>query len=181
VRIIRGHLKTKKLSYPKRASLRPTTDFAKEGLFNVLGHQFEDFEGGNRALLDLCAGLGSISFEWISRDAGHVVAVDNNTHAVGHLIASSKSYGVADKIRVVQSEVRNFLRKNTQKFDFIFADPPYEVAFHAQIIEAVFQHDQLKENGLLVVEHGKRTDLSLESHFLMSKRYGNVVFSFFSL
>jgi len=180
VRIIRGFLKTKKLTYPKRAELRPTTDFAKEGLFNILEHEFNNLEGGDLKLLDLCAGTGNISFEWISRNAGEVVAIDSNIYSIRHLIESSKKYEVADKIQIIRADVRTFLKKNTQTFDLIFVDPPYDITFHLELVNIVFDKKLLKENGIMIVEHGKFTDLSIHTNFYSIKKYGNVLFSFFT-
>jgi len=180
MRIIRGFLKTKKLTYPKSVKLRPTTDFAKEGLFNVLEHQFEGLENKNKKLLDLCAGTGNISFEWISRNAGEVVAVDNNLNSITHLINIAKKYEVDDKIRIVRNDIRAFLKKNKQTFDIIFIDPPYDISFYEELINTIFEKKLLKENGLLIIEHGKFTDLSIHPNFYILKKYGNVIFSFFT-
>lgn len=177
MRIIRGKLKTKKITVPKSFPSRPTTDFAKEGLFNILENRFylEDLR-----LLDLCAGTGNISFEWISREAGNVVAVDKNFNAVKHIKQLAKSFEVQNEIQVIQSDVLKFLEKTDDKFDLIFADPPYDAQFHRQIRDAVFEKELLNQEGVLIIEHGTRTDLSQLINYESSRKYGNVVFSFFS-
>lgn len=177
MRVIRGILKTKKISVPKNFPSRPTTDFAKEGLFNVLENRF-DFE--ELELLDLCSGTGNISFEWLSREAGSVVAVDTNSNAVHHIRALAKEFELTKKIQVIQSDVLKFLVKNEKQFDLIFADPPYELKIQEDIVKLVFERNMLKEDGLLIVEHGKRMDLSHLPHFELRKTYGNVIFSFFN-
>lgn len=178
MRIIRGILKTKKITVPKRFPSRPTTDFAKEGLFNMLENRFDFID---LKLLDLCAGTGNISFEWLSREAGEVVAVDSNFNVVRHIKTLAKSFEVTSQIQVVHSDVVKFLEKTSEKFDLIFADPPYEVKFHADIVRLVFERELLTGNGLLIIEHGKRTDLSQLPNYELSRGYGNVVFSFFSV
>lgn len=177
MRIIRGILKTKRITVPKSFPSRPTTDFAKEGLFNILENRF-DFE--ELELLDLCAGTGNISFEWLSRGAKKVVAVDANFNSTRHIKKLAKDFGLINQIHVVKSDVLNFLGKNEQAFDLIFADPPYDLKVHEEIVKLVFERNLLKEDGLLVVEHGKRTDLSQLPHFELSRTYGNVIFSLFN-
>jgi len=178
VRIIRGKYKTRKYGIPKKFPSRPTTDFAKEGLFNVLMHQMEleDLK-----ILDLCAGTGSISIEFLSREAGSVLAVDQNYNCVRHIQEMAKRFECEDDLVVYKQEMLRFLEKSTQKFDLIFSDPPYEYSHHARIAELVFERELLEENGLLIIEHGKQTDCSDITHFKYSRIYGNVHFSFFHL
>ncbi len=177
MRIIRGILKTKKVTVPKNFPSRPTTDFAKEGLFNMLENRFSLY---NLSLLDLCAGTGNISFEWLSREAGTSVAVDSNFNVTKHIRSLANQFELTDYIRVLHFDVVKFLEKTEEKFDVIFADPPYDKPIHESIVQLVFDRELLNENGLLIIEHGKRTDLSQLPHFEMSRAYGNVVFSFFT-
>ena len=177
MRIIRGILKTKKITVPKGFPSRPTTDFAKEGLFNMLENRIDLVD---LKLLDLCAGTGNISFEWLSREAGQAVAVDGNFKVTRHIRSLLKSFELEDQMQVVHSDVVKYLEKTTEKFDLIFADPPYEVKFHADIVRLAFERELLTENGFVIIEHGKRTDLSQLPNYEMSRGYGNVVFSFFS-
>ena len=178
MRIIRGKYKTRKYGIPKKFPSRPTTDFAKEGLFNVLDHRIflDDLK-----ILDLCAGTGSISIEFLSREAGSVVAVDQNYNCVRHIQAMAKRFECEDDLLVYKQEMLRFLEKSTQKFDLIFSDPPYEYAHHERIVELVFERELLEEDGLLIIEHGKQTDLSNITHFDFSRIYGNVHFSFFQI
>lgn len=132
-------------------------------------------------LLDLCAGTGNISFEWLSREAGEVVAVDNNFNVTRHIKSLARSFDVTDRIQVVHSDVVKYLEKTTGKFDLIFADPPYDVKFHKDIVRLVTEKQLLTDNGVLIIEHGKRTDLSGFPGYELSRGYGNVVFSFFSV
>lgn len=177
MRIIRGILKTKRITVPKSFPSRPTTDFAKEGLFNMLENRFDLMD---LKLLDLCAGTGNISFEWLSREAGEAIAVDSNFNSVRHIRSLTKSFEMEAFIQTIHSDVVKYLEKTTEKFDLIFADPPYEAKFHADIVRLVYERDLLNENGLLIIEHGKRTDLSELPHFELSRGYGNVIFTLFS-
>lgn len=176
MRIIRGKYKTRKYKVPKNFPSRPTTDFAKEGLFNMLEHHYftEDL-----SILDLCAGTGNISIEFLSREWGHVVAVDQNLNSVRYLKSVSKELGCEEDLVVVKSEIIKFLNGTTQQFDLIFADPPYAFPNHAEIVKLVFKRKILHPGGVLIVEHGKETVLDELPQFINRKRYGNVYFSFF--
>lgn len=178
MRIIRGKFKTRKLGLPKGFPSRPTTDFAKEGLFNVLEHQFylEDMN-----ILDLCAGTGSISLEFLSREAGKVVAVDKNYNCVRHIIQMGKKYDCLGDLTVIKSEMLKFLRKTADTFDIILADPPYAYEHHEEIANIVFERNLLKEDGVLIIEHAKETKLETITQFDILRTYGNVNFSFFKL
>ncbi|MCJ8291007.1 MAG: 16S rRNA (guanine(966)-N(2))-methyltransferase RsmD [Crocinitomicaceae bacterium] len=178
MRIIRGKYKTRKYGIPKKFPSRPTTDYAKEGLFNVLMHkmELEDLK-----ILDLCAGTGSISIEFLSREAGSVVAVDQNYNCVRHIKAMAERFECTDDLVVYKQEQLRFLEKTTQKFDLIFSDPPYEYSHHGRIAELVFERELLEEDGLLIIEHGKQTDCSGIPYYDCSRIYGNVHFSFFRI
>lgn len=176
MRIIRGKLKTKRVTVPKSFPSRPTTDFAKEGLFNMLENRM-DFS--NLRILDLCAGTGNISFEFISREAGTVTAVDSNFNCVRHIRNLAKSFEIEKEIAVVQSDIIKLLGSTEAKYDIIFTDPPYEFPKYDEIVNLVFERDLLNEEGVLIIEHGKRTDLSVLPHFELARTYGNIVFSFF--
>lgn len=178
MRIIRGKYKTRKYGIPKKFPSRPTTDFAKEGLFNVLSHKMvlDDL-----TILDLCAGTGSISIEFLSRESGSVVAVDQNYNCVRHIQEMAQRFECTEDLIVYKQEILRFLEKTTQKFDLIFADPPYEYNHHGRIVELVFERELLEEDGLLIIEHGKQTDLSALANFDFSRKFGNVHFSFFQI
>ncbi len=176
MRIIRGKYKTRYFKMPKGFPSRPTTDFAKEGLFNILEHQFLSTE---MEILDLCAGTGSISMEFLSRAYGKVVAVDINYNCIRHLKSVAKQFGCEKEIHIIKSDILKYLQKTEQQFDLIFADPPYAYEQHKEIAHLVFEKKRLNEHGVLVIEHGKDTNLSNESHYSFSKSYGNVHFSFF--
>ena len=176
MRIIRGRFKTRKYKFPKGFPSRPTTDFAKEGLFNVLENQMNL---DDLAILDLCAGTGNISVEFLSREAGHVTAVDKSFQCYKHIKMVANTLECTSEISIVKADLLKFLDQTQASFDVIFADPPYLFEQHALITEKVFQRDLLNHNGILVIEHGKETSLENQPHFLFSRKYGNVHFSFF--
>ncbi len=176
MRIIRGRFKTRRYSIPKKFPSRPTTDFAKEGLFNVLEHQIDFVD---LKILDLCAGTGNISFEFLSREAGTVTAVDINYHAFKHIQMLAKHFECESEIAVIKSDILRYLHQTSSVFDLIFADPPYAYEKHNEIADIVFEKSLLSENGLLIIEHSKRTSMESHPHFILSRKYGNVHFSFF--
>ncbi|WP_343486715.1 16S rRNA (guanine(966)-N(2))-methyltransferase RsmD [Allomuricauda sp. d1] len=176
MRIISGKYKGKRLNAPKNLPVRPTTDMAKEALFNILANRFffEDV-----AVFDLFSGTGNISFEFASRGAQHITAVDVNSKCAQFI---SKTATALDfEISVIKSDVFKFLERTKNKADIIFADPPYamETPLLRKIPEQVFQNDMLKEGGLMVIEHGLQINLSDQEYFSESRKYGSSVFSFF--
>lgn len=178
MRIIRGKFKTRYFRIPKSFPSRPTTDFAKEGLFNILEHQYS-LE--NLRILDLCAGSGNISFEFLSREAGTVIAVDKNFNCYKHMKTMSHKYECEQDITVIKSDLVRFLNQSNEKFDLIFADPPYAYEEHEEIANLVFERELLVEGGLLIIEHGKQTSLKNTTHFNFERMYGGVHFSFFQI
>ena len=176
MRIIRGKYKTRYYRFPKGFPSRPTTDFAKEGLFNVLEHQFISDE---MEILDLCAGTGNIAMEFLSRELGNVLAVDSNFNCVRHIKTMSHKFGCEKELKVLKSDVLKFLGKTEKSFDLIFADPPYAYEHHTEIINTVFERNLLNKDGVLVMEHGKETSLENITQFKFVRIYGGVHFSFF--
>lgn len=176
MRIIRGILKSRRFSIPKNFPSRPTTDFAKEGLFNLLENQY-DFQ--NLTILDLCAGTGNISFEFVSREVEHVTSVDKEYNCVKFIRQNAYDFGIENKIEVLKMDVIQYLKRTDKKFDIIFSDPPYDVKFHDQIAQIVFERNLLNENGVLIIEHGRHTKLDQIPQFEDIRPYGNVYFSFF--
>lgn len=178
MRIISGFLKARRFSIPKSFPSRPTTDFAKEGLFNVLEHQMSLYD---LEILDLCAGTGNISFEFLSREAGTVTAVDSNSNCLRYILKNAIEFKINENLETYKSDILVYLKRTDRKFDLIFADPPYEYQFHTEIAQIVFERNLLKENGLLIIEHGRHTKLTELPHFELVRTYGNVYFSFFRL
>ncbi|SDB41497.1 16S rRNA (guanine(966)-N(2))-methyltransferase RsmD [Flavobacteriaceae bacterium MAR_2010_188] len=178
MRIISGEHKGRKIKTPNNLPVRPTKDMAKEALFNILNNHFYFDEVH---VLDLFSGTGSISYEFASRGAVHIVAVENNPTNLKFIneMVDSLSF----PIDVKPSDVYQFLEKESHKYDIIFADPPYSFSDEefAQISFLVFKNSLLEKNGLLVIEHSKAMDLSALEHYKYSRNYGGSVFSFFGL
>ena len=176
MRIITGIYKGRHLDIPRTFKARPTTDFAKENIFNVL-MQYVDFDGATA--LDLFSGTGSISLELVSRGCQQVVSVelDRDHHRFIQQCLQKLNSKVCIPIR---GDVFRFLKSCHQQFDFIFADPPYALQELPQIPELVFEKQLLKPEGIFVFEHGKDYDFSLHPHFLEHRSYGSVNFSLFT-
>ncbi|MCE3227781.1 MAG: methyltransferase protein [Bacteroidetes bacterium] len=174
MRIINGSHKGRVIKVPKGLPVRPTTDFAKEGLFNILTNKI-DFDSVK--FLDLFSGTGHISLEFASRGCKHITSIDKNFQCAGFLRSTSKELGF--DINAVKGDVFDYLKKSKTKYDLIFADPPYDLPNIEEIHSLVFEKDILNENGLLIIEHGPKTDLSSKDHFSQHRKYGNVNFSFF--
>ena len=176
MRIVSGKFKSRRINAPKNLPTRPTTDIAKEALFNILNNKyyFEDL-----SVLDLFAGIGSISLEFASRGTEKIVSVDKHYGCVKFIESTSKELGI--DLNVIKSDVFKFLEKSSLKADIIFADPPYdfEDAKFFAISTLIFDNNLLNEDGLLIIEHSKQTDLSENNNFSYLKRYGGSVFSFF--
>ena len=176
MRIISGKHKSRRINAPNNLPVRPTTDMAKEALFNILNNRYY-FD--QLSVLDIFAGIGSIGFEFASRGAEQITCVDLNQGCIRFLEKTDKELDLG--IQIIKSDAYSFLERTNSKFDVIFADPPYDFDQEKfqNIVDLVFDKDLLNEDGLLIVEHSKKTDLSENSTFTQSKKYGSNVFSFF--
>lgn len=176
MRIISGIYGRRRFEVPSTFSARPTTDFAKENIFNVLGNLI-DLEGMDA--LDLFAGTGSISFELLSRECRHVTAVEkNNAHAA--FIAKVATELKTDSLTLIRGDVFRYLHSvPRQSFDFIFADPPYALKELPEVPVLVFERDLLREGGIFVMEHPKTFDFSALPYFHQHRVYGSVNFTIF--
>lgn len=176
MRIIRGIYKARRFSPPKNFPSRPTTDYAKEGLFNVLEHRLDlvDLD-----ILDLCAGTGNITLEFLSREAGNVTAVDRHPLCIRYIYKWSKELETGPELQIAQNDVLQFVAKTKSTYDLIFSDPPYDATFHSDLVKAVQERGLLNVNGWMIIEHGRQTDLSDLPGFLDIRNFGNVYFSFF--
>jgi len=176
MRIISGKNKGKRLSAPANLPVRPTTDMAKEALFNILNNHFYFDE---ITVADLFAGIGNISFEFASRGASDITSVDQNPGCIKFIQKISTE--LAYQLITVRSDVFTFLERTNKKFDVIFADPPYELPKEKfeQLVRLVFERELLEAEGMLVVEHAVHTDLSEVPQFFQLKKYGGTCFSFF--
>ncbi len=161
---------------PRNLPVRPTTDFAKEALFNILNNRIAFHEV---SFLDLFAGTGNISFEFASRGNSNITAVDADHGCIQFIKKTSDELDF--EIHTIKSDVFSFLEKNKQTFDVIFADPPYDfnTGQFERIVNLVLENKLLNTDGFLIVEHSKHTNLSAVSGHMESRRYGGSVFSFF--
>ena len=175
MRIISGKWKGRRLNPPKNITARPTTDFAKESLFNLLQNRIQ-IEGSN--VLDLFAGTGSISLECASRGALDVIAVELAHTQQNYIISASKQLG-ADNLTVIRGDVFKFVPACHEKFDLIFADPPYALDKLPTLPDFIFDNGILAENGIFVLEHSKNNNFQEHPRFVEERKYGNVHFSFF--
>ena len=175
MRIITGIYKGRHFDIPRTFKARPTTDFAKENIFNVL-MQYVDFEDAQA--LDLFSGTGSISLELVSRGCRQVVSVELDRDHHRFIQECLKKLNT-DKCVPIRGDVFRFLKSCKQQYDFIFADPPYAQKELPQIPDLIFEKQLLKEDGLFVLEHGKDYDFSQHKNFLEHRSYGSVNFSLF--
>ena len=195
MRIITGKYKGRHFDIPRSFKARPTTDFAKENIFNVLT-QYIDFEGAEA--LDLFSGTGSITLELLSRGCSRVVSVelDRDHHrficdCIGKLLnkqrTNTDNNGQSEIVRVnpmpnclpLRGDVFRYIKSCKQQFDFIFADPPYALKELPTIPSLIFERGLLKNDGIFVFEHGKDNDFSDDPHFVEHRSYGSVNFSIF--
>jgi 16S rRNA (guanine(966)-N(2))-methyltransferase RsmD len=175
VRIISGKYKGKTLQAPKQLPVRPTTDYAKEGLFNIIENSFDMDE---LSVLDLFCGTGNISFEFASRGAKNITSVDANNHCVRFVKETSNSLELKN-LQIIKQDVFRFLQRATQQFDLIFADPPYQLKEVIEIPDLIFKNNWLKEEGWFILEHDKFVNFISHPNFFQQRKYGNVNFSFF--
>ncbi|WP_207422672.1 RsmD family RNA methyltransferase [Desertivirga brevis] len=177
MRIIGGKLKGIRITPPANLPVRPTTDMAKEALFNILINQY-DFE--DLRVLDLFSGTGNLSLEFASRGCKEVISVDKNTGCYNFLKNTAKQHNL-DAIKANRADVFKFLEQETERFDLIFADPPFDIPQIPLIPELVFKKGLLNPSGLLIVEHPTVKRLDNHPNFVEQRKYGYSSFSFFEL
>lgn len=178
MRIISGQFKGRRINAPKKLPVRPTTDMAKEALFNIINNQFYFDE---ISVLDLFSGTGNISYEFASRGTENITCVDGNYGCIKFINQVSDEFNM--NLKTVKSDVYKFLESVAKKqYNIIFADPPYafDTEQFSKVADLVFQNQFLVEKGLLIIEHSKHSSLEHVAHFKYSKSYGGNMFSFFS-
>lgn len=175
MRIITGIYKGHRFDIPHTFKARPTTDFAKENIFNVL-NSYIDFDGATA--LDLFAGTGSISLELLSRGCLQVVSIEKDRDHHAFIRQCIQKLG-ADNSVVIRGDVFRYIKSCIQKYDFIFADPPYQLTELSQIPDLIFEKGILDNEGIFVLEHGAQYDFSEHHHFVEHRKYGSVNFSLF--
>jgi 16S rRNA (guanine(966)-N(2))-methyltransferase RsmD len=178
MRIISGKLGGRRINPPAQMPYtRPTTDIAKEGLFNILQNNL-DFEG--LKTLDLFGGTGSISYELASRGAKDLTIVEKDNQMYSFIKKTAADLGLT-QIKIVKSDVFRFIETCHEKFDFIFAGPPYALTTIDEIPKLIFEKGLLSEAGWFILEHTPRNNYQTYPHFLREKNYGTTVFSIFEM
>ena len=177
MRIISGTLKGRRLNPPANLPVRPTTDMAREGLFNILNN-YVDFE--DCAVMDLFAGTGAMSVEFISRGVREVTAVDINNACTDYIKSEAQRLELRN-LRVVRADVFDLLKRANRKFDLVFADPPYAIEGLATLPNLVFEHQLLTEDGIFILEHPREYSFEEHPHFWQHRNYGKVNFTFFAM
>ena len=175
MRIIGGRLRGLRLNPPNDLPVRPTTDLAKEALFNILQNQL-DWEG--LKCLDLCCGTGNISFELASRGVQSVDAVDLHMKFLLYIKDMCKKHGI-DNVVTGKADMFQYIHSCKKRYDFIFTDPPYDVGQLSQLPKLIFERGLLTEGGLLVVEHPSMRKMVGHPAFVETRKYGYSSFSFY--
>lgn len=175
MRIISGKLRGKILRAPNNLPVRPTTDFAKEALFNLVNNHYQiDLI----SVLDLFSGTGNISYEFASRGAENITSVDNNANCVRYINQTAQALGFT-QIQAHRADALKFVERAYRTWDLVFADPPYDFPDHAALVDLVFERKILAEEGMFILEHSRDTKLEEHPNFVESRKYGNIHFSFF--
>lgn len=175
MRIISGSHRGRRIFPPSNLPVRPTTDLAKESLFNILWN-YIDFE--NLRVLDLFAGTGNLSYEFASRGSAEVIAVEIHPRCVEFIKKTATALNL-NNIRVVRGEVLHFLKHASSPYDIIFADPPYDMKDIPLLPGLILNGNWLADDGYLVIEHSRDVDFSETDAFFDLRKYGKVHFSFF--
>ncbi|MBQ9588503.1 MAG: 16S rRNA (guanine(966)-N(2))-methyltransferase RsmD [Bacteroidales bacterium] len=177
MRIIAGTLKGRRLNPPANLPVRPTTDMARESLFNILNN-YVDYE--ECSVMDLFAGTGAVSIEFVSRGAREVTSIDINNACTEYIKDVSKQMNISN-IHVVRADVFDLLRRANRKFDIVFADPPYSLHDLPKLPDLVFQSEILSDDGIFILEHPKEFTFEEHAHFWQHRAYGKVNFTFFAM
>ncbi len=177
MRIISGTHKGRRFQVGSKFKARPTTDFAKETLFNVLQNSY-DFE--DLSILDLFGGTGSISFEFASRGATPILTIEKNRKHFEYIRKNSETLGFSEVIKPINANVFTVVPKLTQQFDIVFADPPFDLEDSKHLPDLIFSSQILTKDGIFILEHSSDKDFTKHIHFERLVKRGSVLFSFFS-
>lgn len=175
MRIISGKFKGRRIAPPSNITARPTTDFAREGLFNLLANRY-DFE--DLQVLDLFAGTGSIGIEFISRGSEKVTSIEANERHVAFIRKACSELKI-DNLTLIKGDVFKYIQKSHAQYDLIFADPPYDLKELATLPDLIIENNLLKYDGVFILEHSAKNNFENHPNFAEHRKYGNVNFSFF--
>jgi len=178
MRIVGGSLGGRRFQPPGNIPARPTTDLAREGLFNILNNllDLEDIRA-----LELFAGTGSVSYELASRGATMVTVLEQDAASISFIKKTADTFGITGQLNIIKGDVFKFLNShNGQAYDLIFADPPYALPGLNTLPQLVFEKELLNEDGIFILEHDHRHDFASSPYFLRSKKYGDTIFTFFT-
>ena len=175
MRIIRGKYGRRRFDVPKNITARPTTDFARENIFNVL-ENFDGFE--DKSACDLFAGTGAVSFEFLSRGCNYVTSVEKANVQAAFIKKVAETLG-DDNLHIVRGDVFKFIEENTRSYDYVFADPPYDHPRFDEIPELILNSRLVAPGTVVIIEHSKQRDYSSLPGFNQRRAYGSVNFSIF--
>ncbi|MBD5225661.1 MAG: methyltransferase domain-containing protein [Bacteroidales bacterium] len=178
MRIIRGKYGRRRFDVPANITARPTTDFARENIFNVLENMV-DFEQDAPSALDLFAGTGAISFEFLSRGCSHVTSIEKAATQTNFIRKVVKELGATDDLTLVKGDALRFIDASMASYDIVFADPPYDLPGFAEIPGKVLSSRLLRPGSIFIIEHSRKHDFSHLPHFHDHRAYGSVNFSIF--
>ena len=176
MRIVGGIFGGRRFSPPTNTPARPTTEVAKEGLFNIRNNMM-DIEDAR--CCDIFGGTGSITYELISRGAAHSTLIERDQGNITFIKKTAQALGILDKMHIIKGDVFKFMKQSTEQYDFIFAGPPYALENIDDIPMLVFEKNMLAAGGIFVLEHTPRNDYQQHPKFRRMKNYGTTVFSFF--
>lgn len=177
MRIIAGNLKGRRLNPPANLPVRPTTDMARESLFNILNN-YVDYE--ECSVMDLFSGTGAVAVEFISRGVKEVTAVDINNACTEYIKSEAGRLGLRN-LHVVRTDVFDLLKRANRKFDIVFADPPYAMEGLDTLPDLVFGSEVLTEDGIFILEHPREYSFEEHPRFWQHRNYGKVNFTFFAM
>lgn len=177
MRIVGGEFRGRRFTPPTKTPARPTTDIAKEGLFNILQNMMdlEDIK-----TLELFGGTGNISYELASRGAAELTIVEQDRGNINFIIKTTKELDVYDRFKIIKGDAFKFMKNSNEQYDLIFADAPYALPNMDDIPMMVFEHGLLAPDGIFVHEHTHSNDYQQHPNFLRMKNYGTTVFTFFN-
>lgn len=175
MRIITGKHRGKRIRAPRNLPVRPTTDFAKSALFNILNNHFDFNE---IRVLDLFCGTGNISYEFLSRGCPNVTCVDNNSDCL-RFVREFGEKNFQEKLHTIRSDAFRFIKNSSSKFNIIFADPPFSMENVWILPDLILEQNLVAENGWLILEHSSNSKPSCKSVISETRKYGHTSFSFF--